>query len=149
MIKAMKKRISNNKGLTLIELIIVIAIIGILAVIGVTQFGGMSNSARISADIASAAEIASAAKMYEAENGKAATAISELTPYLDKTDIVSQYATAKGDSEVKFELAPASSGSAAEGTEGAEGYKPAVPASDFQVKAGTYTFYPSEAAPVE
>ncbi|WP_097678048.1 prepilin-type N-terminal cleavage/methylation domain-containing protein [Andreesenia angusta] len=60
----MKKRISNNKGLTLIELIIVIAIIGILAVIGVTQFGGMTESARKEADKAVLAEVENAAKLY-------------------------------------------------------------------------------------
>lgn len=73
MISAMKKRISNNKGLTLIELIIVIAIIGILAVIGITQFGSVTESARVSSDKAMLAEIESAAKMRVATNGKLAS----------------------------------------------------------------------------
>lgn len=66
MISAMKKRISNNKGLTLIELIIVIAIIGILAVIGVTRFSGMTDAAKRSADEATISEVQSAAKLYVA-----------------------------------------------------------------------------------
>lgn len=67
MISAMKKRISNNKGLTLIELIIVIAIIGILAVIGISQFGGMTEKARQAADEALANEMINAAKLVVAQ----------------------------------------------------------------------------------
>lgn len=69
MIKAIKKRISNNKGLTLVELVIVVAIIGILSVVGITQFGGVTDTAKLSADKATAAEIANAVKIYMATEG--------------------------------------------------------------------------------
>lgn len=106
MISAMKKRISNNKGLTLIELIIVIAIIGILAVIGITQFSGMTSDARIKADTSTAAEVASAAKMYEAETGEKTNDISDLVPkYIEKVpeSQVAKSEGAEGD-DLKFEL---------------------------------------------
>lgn len=81
MISAMKKRISNNKGLTLIELIIVIAIIGILAVIGVTRFGGMTNSAKVAADQATLSEIQQAARLYVGEGNAIAEGAALSTLY--------------------------------------------------------------------
>jgi len=70
----MIRRLSNKKGLTLIELIIVIAIIGILAVIIVPRVGAFRNSANIASDRATLRTVQGAVNMYIAENGEPPTA---------------------------------------------------------------------------
>ena len=57
----------NEKGFTLVELIVVVAILGILAVIGITRFAGLTDNARNKADIATAASVASAAQVWIAD----------------------------------------------------------------------------------
>lgn len=76
--KSKTKAKKNEKGFTLVELIVVVAILGILAVIGITRFAGLTDNARKKADTATAASIASAAQVYIAESEQSVTA-SEVT----------------------------------------------------------------------
>ena len=68
----------NQKGFTLIELIVVISIIGILAAIAVPRLSGFTGNAKKKADVASAQTIVSAASIAQAD-GATVTAGSTLT----------------------------------------------------------------------
>ena len=68
MLQLFRKRLSNRKGFTLVELLVVISIIGILSAIAIPKFTSATDSARgakIQADLRS---IDSAIQIYKAQN---------------------------------------------------------------------------------
>lgn len=78
-----KKR--NQKGFTLIELIVVIAIFGILAAIAIPKLGMSRVTAEVSAHNSNVRMIEGAAAMYIAQEGKNPAEIGDLDPnYINK-----------------------------------------------------------------
>ena len=73
MLEFLQKRINDNKGFTLIELIVVISILGILAGIAVPRLGNFTSDAKDSAKEATLRTIQSAYSIYEAENDSSKT----------------------------------------------------------------------------
>ena len=73
-----KKR--NQKGFTLIELIVVIAILGILMAIAIPRFGGFTDKAKTTQALAHARQIASAGDIIIAEKGIADDAVGTTAP---------------------------------------------------------------------
>ncbi|KGR79644.1 hypothetical protein CD29_05980 [Ureibacillus manganicus DSM 26584] len=79
----LNKRLNNEKGLTLIELLAVIVILGIIAAIAVPAIGGIIDSSRIKAVKADAVNVINAANIYFTENQDAQNATgTQLSTYL-------------------------------------------------------------------
>ncbi len=72
----MKNRLSNKKGFTLLELIVVMIIITIIASQVIASFKGAADNGRIAAALNSIKAIQTAAMSYYSNNGGSCTGIS-------------------------------------------------------------------------
>lgn len=70
MIKFVKNKLKEEKGLTLIELLAVIVILGIIAAIAIPAIGNIIENSRYNAVKSDALNALSAANIYFAENSK-------------------------------------------------------------------------------
>ncbi|MBD7908390.1 competence type IV pilus major pilin ComGC [Sporosarcina gallistercoris] len=66
--KFLQKKLKNEKGLTLVELLAVIVILGIIAAIAVPSIGGIIENTRVKAVKADAQTAIAAGSLYFAEN---------------------------------------------------------------------------------
>jgi len=64
----LQKRLNNEKGLTLVELLAVIVILGIIAAIAIPSIGNILQNSREKAVIADAQNVLAAANLYFIEN---------------------------------------------------------------------------------
>jgi len=72
-------KIKNNKGFTLIELIVVIAILGFLATVAVPKVIGVVQRAQVSSTEANRTIIQNAVERYYVDFGKYPQSLDELT----------------------------------------------------------------------
>ena len=79
MISFFHKRMGNQKGFTLIELMIVVAIIGILTAIAFPLYANIQARARVAKAQADARTLASAVVVYSAHTGALPTGLGQLS----------------------------------------------------------------------
>lgn len=72
----LKKRLKNERGLTLVELLAVIVILAIVALIAFVMIGNIIENSRKDAHVANAQQLIEAAKLYEAQGGKIEDGVS-------------------------------------------------------------------------
>ncbi|KAA0965348.1 prepilin-type N-terminal cleavage/methylation domain-containing protein [Sporosarcina sp. ANT_H38] len=82
--KFLQKRLNNEKGLTLVELLAVIVILGIIAAIAIPSIGGIIENSRIKAVKADAQNVLSAANMYFTENPEGTSPVTIATLKTEK-----------------------------------------------------------------
>lgn len=75
--KYLQKKLNNEKGMTLIELLAVIVIIAIIAAIAIPAISNIIENSRVGAAKSDALSAFSAAELYLAENGDAFTATGQ------------------------------------------------------------------------
>ena len=77
-----KKGLTNSKGFTIVELVIVIAVIAILSAVLIPTFSNLIKKANVSADTQAVRQMNTALAIYEVENGKP-TNVTEAKKALD------------------------------------------------------------------
>ncbi|MDF2950376.1 MAG: Tfp pilus assembly protein PilE-like protein [Sedimentibacter sp.] len=69
----------NEKGFTLVELIVVMAVLAVISAIAVPRFLGVQEDAKVEADYATAAMLGKAAELYLVEDSNLISALNDAT----------------------------------------------------------------------
>lgn len=90
MLKLMKKRLKNEKGLTLVEVLAVVVILAIVAAIAIPAIGNLIDNSRIKAAKADVANVLSAANIYFTDTSEGTADKAKLSEYVDSWGVLGQ-----------------------------------------------------------
>ncbi|WP_214890101.1 prepilin-type N-terminal cleavage/methylation domain-containing protein [Exiguobacterium sp. s142] len=85
------KQLKDERGLTLVELLVVVVILGIIAAIAVVAIGGIIENSRKDAMVSDSKQMVNAAKLYVASNPVSATTKLNFKGAADGTIDASSY----------------------------------------------------------
>lgn len=90
MFNTIKKRIKNEKGLSLVELLAVIVILAIVAAIAIPAIGNIIENSRIKAAKADVANVLSGANIYftDVNDANGVANVTELEPYVESWGVL-------------------------------------------------------------
>ncbi|MGE6412733.1 prepilin-type N-terminal cleavage/methylation domain-containing protein [Planococcus kocurii] len=103
--KYLQKKLNNEKGMTLIELLAVIVIIAIIAAIAIPAIGNIIENSRYSAVKADGTNVLSAANLYFIENAdktKVSTTTLKTAGFLESAGKIPVPASVADDSAANF-----------------------------------------------
>jgi type IV pilus assembly protein PilA len=90
MFKSIKKRLKNQRGLTLVELLAVMVILGIIAAIAVPSIGKVIDNSKDKAQVANAHQIVDAAKLYVNSGEKAVPTTNGGTATIKLSELITE-----------------------------------------------------------
>ena len=97
MFRTLKKRIKNEKGLSLVELLAVIVILGIISAIAVPAIGNIIANSQAKAEIADAVQILNSAKLYEMDGNTLPFEKANAGDYVEVSDRITAFSVTKND----------------------------------------------------
>lgn len=101
MFNTLKKRIKNEKGLSLVELLAVIVILGIISAIAIPAIGNIIDNSKVKAELADAIQVMNAANIYFTDNPTATTFTKSATvdnsvDYVESSGKLKSFTVTKG-----------------------------------------------------